>query len=387
MRSAGFVAAFALSVGAGSAWAQASAECTIAQVEVEPLSVRAPCSRIIDDLSRSNEERGFALYVRGKGYHNTKSFDLARLDYDAAIALTPKNDAIYPSRANIALRAGRYDEGRRYLQKALLLNARNTDALRGYAALLMDAGDTEQALTYLNEVLELRPADAYALLWRSQLHRGNRKLAQALDDATRLVVMDPAAINRQGYLDGNGDRQDFHLIARKNRAKVHEAMARPDLAEEDYNAAVAYKPSARALFDRGVFLAYSRERKADGLVDLKRAAELEPQDKIIVNAVGRVHLALLQVPDALAAFDQVLKIDPTYSDALFWRARIHRHLDQSDKAFADMERAVLVDGSILDRLIHAMRRRGYWRSADMPTAMTPALQDAIHACMLDKQCN
>src|SRR5262249_44914044 len=118
------------SVLAGSpALASTSPQCSLSQATVDPQSVIAPCTTIIDGKQASTAELGLALFVRGKGYHNTKRFDLAGQDYDAAIKLTPKNDELYVSRANIAFRGRRVREGMDFLQKALAINHYNAHAL------------------------------------------------------------------------------------------------------------------------------------------------------------------------------------------------------------------------------------------------------------------
>jgi hypothetical protein len=71
---------------------------------------------------------------------------------------------------------------------------------------------------------------------------------------------------------------------------------------------------------------------------------------------------------------------------------MYRELDQTDLAVADLTQAVarcIEAGctAALQDVMSAMSRAGYWRSSDTPTELTPALEDAIRACMLDKRCS
>jgi hypothetical protein len=91
--------------------------------------------------------------------------------------------------------------------------------------------------------------------------------------------------------------------------------------------------------------------------------------------------------EALAAFDGALKLDPHFGEALLMRARVHRSLDQTDFAVADAIHAVSVSPSARQVIIATLNVAGYWRSREDPTELTPALEDAIRACMLDKRCN
>jgi tetratricopeptide (TPR) repeat protein len=374
----------------GAAVADAPAEaasCSLSLVEIAPGQVIAPCSKIIEDASTSPADRGRALFIRGKGYHNTKRFDLAGRDYDAAILLTPTNEELFASRANIAFRARRWQEGVLFLQQALKLNPSNARALRMVGSRLEMSGDREQAHLYYTMALESDPNEAYALLFRSKNNVRRLQFEEALKDADALVAMAPAAINRQGYLDCRGDRLDFHIVALDHRADVYDALGRPERAEQDLAAAIAYSRSALSLAARGKYLAYKRGREHDAASDLDEAISLGSDDSRAFYARGMVYLGRRQYEPAFAAFDRALKLDPYFASALRMRARMYREFDKTELAVADMRNAVMISPELLAETMPALMVAGYWRSREVPDEMTPALEDAIRACMLDKTCN
>ncbi|WJR75049.1 tetratricopeptide repeat protein [Bradyrhizobium sp. NP1] len=373
--------------GAGLEVTAASDECSLSQVETRPEAAIEPCSKIIADKATSPADRGYALYIRGRAYHNTKCFDLAGRDYDAAIPLTPTNEELFVSRANIAFRAKRYQEGVSFLQDALALNPSNGHALRTLGALNGDMGNLDEAERYYAMALTSDPNDAYALFFRSKNNAKRRQFDEALKDADALVAIAPDAINRQGFLDGRGDHVDFHILALKNRADIYDALGRPDRAEQDLNAAVTYSRSPASLSARGVFLAGKPGREKEALADLGEAIALGSVDTDTFYAKGVLHAQLNQMDEALAVFDRVLAIYPDFAGGLHMRARIHRELDQTELAVTDMAHAVTISRSMLEATMPALRNAGYWRSDDDPSALTPAFEDAIRACMIDKRCN
>lgn len=379
------IAAFLL--GNAVMTASQPSDCSLSNVEVNPESVIEPCSKTIASKWASDTDRGYALYIRGKAYHNTKRFDLAGTDYDAAILLTPKNDEIYASRANIAFRRYRGQEGVSFLEKALEINPSNSNALRTVGAVHEQSGDLKEANRYYAAALDIRPDDAYSLLFRSKNYAAQRLWDEALKDADALVAMAPAAINRQGYLDSIGDRLDFHILALQNRAGIYEALGQQERAEQDLTTAIAYDRTVASLSARGRFLASRPGREKEALSDLDEAISLETFDSGIFYAKGRALMGLHQFKDSLVAFDKALKINPQFSYALRMRARAHRELDETELAVADMTRAVTIDKAILRQTVPALTEAGYWRSKDTPMELTPGLEDAIRACMLDKQCN
>jgi tetratricopeptide (TPR) repeat protein len=373
--------------GAALEPAAAADGCSLAQVEVSPETVIEPCSKIVADTTASPADRGHALFIRGTGYLSTKRFDLAGQDYDAAIVLTPTNDELFASRANIAFRGGRYQEGFSFLQSALALNPSNGHALRTVGTLNAESGKPEEAIRYFTMALAADPNDAYALLFRSGAYTRLRRFDAALKDANALVAMTPAAINRQGFLDQYGDRLDFHSLALTNRADIYGALGQPDRAEQDLTAAVDYRRSAQSLSARGKFLAYKSGREKQALSELDEAISLGQVDSQTFYAKGLLHVGLRQYQMALAAFDRALDINPQSAYALRMRARMYRQLDQSELAVADMTHAVAISDTVLRETMPALSAAGYWRSRDMPDALTPAFEDAIRACMLDKTCN
>jgi tetratricopeptide (TPR) repeat protein len=383
------VAAVATLSGAGLEPAVAAAEsdgCSLAQVEVSPETVIEPCSKIIADTT-SPADRGYALFIRGKGYHNTKRFELAGQDYDAAIVLTPTNEELLASRANIAFRTGHYDEGASFLERVLALNPTNSHALTTVGWLTARSGDLEAAHRYYSSALEANPNEAYALLFRSKNYTRLNQLDDALKDADALVAMAPSAINRQGYLDGRGERLDFHIIAMANRANVYDALGQPERAEQDLDAAVDYRRCAESLSARGKFLAYKPGRETQALSELDTAISLGRVDYESHYAKGLLHIGLRQHQMALAAFDRALEIKPYSAYSLRMRAGMYRQLDQTELAVADMIHAVAISDEVLRETLPALSAAGYWRSRDMPEARTPEFEDAIRACMLDKNCN
>jgi tetratricopeptide (TPR) repeat protein len=138
---------------------------------------------------------------------------------------------------------------------------------------------------------------------------------------------------------------------------------------------------------RGKFFAYKSGREASALSDLNEAIALGTPDYRVYYAKGIAHMMLHQFQDALAAFDGALKVNPRTASTLSMRAKVHRELGQTELAVADMTRAILANGYVLQETLPALQAAGYWRSKDMPEAMTPALEDAIRACMIDKNCN
>jgi tetratricopeptide (TPR) repeat protein len=378
---------FALFFGAACHAADDAPACTQEAVELDPAAVIAPCSAVLQKPDLSAAARSQALFIRGQGYHHTGQLELAQWDYDAALKLTPDNDAIYPSRANVAVRLGRFDEAVGLLKRALAINPKNAHALRMVGVILRDMGRPAEAIRYFSMALDADPDDANALLLRSYAYQDERRFDLALQDAGKLVAMAPDKINLRGYLDAAGVKRDFHIVALTNRADIFSAIGKYDLAERDLDAAVDYKRSAASLKARGEFLMDRFGQQQRALDDLEAATKLDPDMANAFYLKGAVLVDLKRYDEALAALDRALTIRPNYGYALRMRAITYRALGKTDLAAQDLEQAVVTSPQVAEMTLRSLQVAGYWSYGEIPHALTPGLQDAIRACMLDKTCN
>jgi tetratricopeptide (TPR) repeat protein len=380
-------AVFALSLGSAAYAAGTGAACTERAVETDPAAVIAPCTTLLQKPDLSAAARSQALFIRGQAYHHTKQFQLAQWDYDAALKLTPDNDAIYPSRANIALRLGRFDEAIALLKRSLAINPKNAHALRIVGTILKDMGRLDEAIHYFSMALDADPNEAYALLFRSYAYQLQRRFDLALQDADKLVAMPADEINLRGYLDNHGVKRDFHIKALKNRAEIYSDTGKHDLAERDLTAAVNYKRTADSLEARGAFLMERPGQQQRALDDLQAATALDPHMLQAFYFKGAVLVELKRYQEALAALDRALTIRPDYDYALRMRAITYRALGQADLAARDLQQVVVESPRLASLTIQSLQVAGYLPSGEMPNGLTPQLRDAIHACMLDPTCN
>jgi tetratricopeptide (TPR) repeat protein len=367
--------------------ADSTAGCTQEAVELDAASVIAPCSALLQKPDLSAAARSHALFIRGQGYHRTKLIQLAQQDYDAALKLAPDNDAIYPKRANVAFRLGHVEEALGFLRRALALNPKNAHAMRMIGQFLTDARHDEDAIKYFSMALDVDPREAYALLFRSYAYQRQRQYDPALKDADALVAMPADVINRQGYLDRRGIKQDFHIKALKNRAGIYAATGKYDLAERDLDAAVDYERSAASLEARGEFLMDRPGQQQRALDDLEAAIKLDPEMVEAVYLKGAVLVDLKRYDAALAALDRALTISPGYDYALRLRAITYRALGKTDLAVQDLEHAVVTSPRVAAITLRSLQISGYWSYGAISNSLTPELRDAIRACMLDKACN
>jgi len=364
----------------------AAADCTLQQLQISSFSVIDPCTKRLEQTGLSDRDKSEAYFVRGRGYHRTHRWELARADYEAAVRLDPKNEEILLSWSNLDIRERHMQDYAARVEQAYALNPNNPHALRAVGGMFDAFGDGDKALEFYAKALSIDPNEPFALYLRALLRWDRDELKAAIADADALVSIPRQAIDEYGFLDKAGVLRDFHAIALALRAELLDAAGQRTAAAADFDAAVATERSATTLYKRGRFLRAIPERRGEGFADLEAAVVLEPRNDEAQYELGLALVELKRFDDAFHAFDAAVKARPR-GPSLRMRARMHRELGRTDEAVRDYVTAIAVDPDERQFAINAMRAAGYWTSRELPRAVTPQLVDAVRACMIDTKCN
>ena len=115
-----------------------------------------------------------SYFYRGVAHQALRNFDEAMLDYTKALSLNPKMVDAYYNRAKIILERkdiinADISDAVKNLEKALELDDKFVDALFAMAAAKKKLAQYEEALTYLDRVLELEPEAVHARAFKKLL--------------------------------------------------------------------------------------------------------------------------------------------------------------------------------------------------------------------------
>ena len=197
--------------------------------------------------------------------------------------------------------------------------------------------DPHAAIDEFDEALRLAPDSGEAFAGRgvSRLEGGEPNAALAdLDKAIGLVP----------------DSADFHMI----RARMR--LAQGDESEElarDIDDAVRLDPENAEFRQVRGMLSASRDDYASAITDLTKVIELGKCDASSYKRRGKIHYLSGDAASALADFDEALRLEPEFPEALYFRGRIRcelddpagledlRHASQSDSPWGRKARALL----------------------------------------------
>ncbi|WP_165246387.1 tetratricopeptide repeat protein [Paludisphaera soli] len=238
--------------------------------------------------------------------------------------------------------------------------AASTNDLRDEAFTLERAGRYAEALPRLDAVLERHPNDLEALVRRGNVYLRLDRPSKAVGDFDRVIRRDP--LNTSGHTDR---AVALLMLGRLDEAEA--AFVRAiRLWEVPLNGARGIGrggrdavQEARATAFAGLAQVHHRlNRNDEALAEYDQAIRIFPGDPNSHIGRGDVHRALGDFPRALADLDEAVRLGPGYPRAFASRGRLLEDLKQDDRAEADYSRAVEVDPNYA----FAYRLRGALRS-------------------------
>jgi len=365
----------------GSPAAANESGCVYKGMELRLADVIKPCTRALAEKTLSKQERAYFLLVRGRAYYSLYKFQEAYADYNAAIALTPNDVNILVARADV-LRIGEPARELNDLNKAMALDPRSPRVLVALCGYKNRNDEFEEAVELCSKAISVDPDNTFAYMKRMEAFTVLGDLPRALADADATVRSSQKVNDREDPNFFWEDRpRDVRAAALIKRAEVLQKAGKRERALQDFNAAVAVVRDAYTLTRRA-----QATEGAAAIGDLQEALQQEPRNSTALYTLGLHLMGAQQFETALNAFERAIEIRPAYAYAYWMRAKTYRALGQPDVAFDDMMKAIAIDNRILTQTIPAMHSAGYW-NAEVSQKMTPALMDAIRACMVDVKCN
>ena len=236
------------------------------------------------------------------------------------------------------------------------------------------------------EAIALDPKLGLPRLHRADLLKSVRRFPEAIRDLNNILAIPREQIDRGGLLTDGGEVASFHAAAYRRRGDIHAQQESFDLAEADFNAAVAIEPNVEYLWRRGNFLLSRKGRALEALRNFRAARALAPENIRLWHQEAEAMLWADKIDEGIAEFGRIVAVKPDYAPARMARIRFFRRHDRVDDAMAEVEGWFRADPAKLHDLIERMAAQGMWRGERFPETMTPALREAFLLCIRDKTC-
>lgn len=156
-------------------------------------------------------ENARAYFLRGNLYYSLGNEENALLDYADAIANNPKEYELYMGVAEALIAHGKDNEAKEYLNQAMEIKGDKAYDKMQKGRICFLLGDSEQALSLLDEAIKGKETDAYFYMAEIQEAIGDSQSAQE---------------NVTNYIE-SGKLDSYHLfeVANSQLAKGHYEMA------------------------------------------------------------------------------------------------------------------------------------------------------------------
>ncbi len=275
------------------------------------------------------------------------------------------------------------------------LDEANTD----FAKKLLASTLIQRASVVSRQTFDALPADPRVRARMVQIR------SIALADLERAIGLDPEQpqahylIGRWQAMPGGSRDRALQAIEEALRTAGDDAQVRsaaltvravltedPEKRMADHNEAVTAAPmSAEALRERGGFL-IEQGKVEEGLADLERALELDPDHAGTHHVLGLALAMLKRNDEALASFDRAIVLMPESPMLYVRRAQVRLQKDDTPGAIADVDKALELDPGNAGMLL--LRSRMYQQAGDNERALAdldaaiagrPDFLDAVRA--------
>ncbi len=254
--------------------------------------------------------------------------DIVALSQDV-FALDPHSSFAANNLGVHAMSQGNYDEGIVYLRDAVRLLPDEPMHHCNLGVALSKRGHLDEAVVEFNRALACPsgPRDkAWALKQLAAVQMQLRRFEQALLYLNQAIALHPKLA--EAYVD---------------RARVEGMINNFPAALRDLEQALRLSPGAPdALLLRAVLRAKSGSVEP-ALADLKSLLASQPDNPEVLHQIAEVHLTAHQFPQAVLAYDQLIKINPLDVAAYRGRADARLGLGGQLQAIADFEAALQLE--------------------------------------------
>jgi len=303
---------------------------------------------------------------RGAAYYKKGQADLAKEDFDKAIAIDPDDTAAYFNRGKIYLNEKAYDKAIANYSKAIDLGRKDVEMYKGRAAAYAAAGQYGKAIEDLSLVMSISP-DYLTLSTRGALYFTIAQYDKAIDDLNKAINLNPSSsdysiysVRGSSYLNiAQYDRaiDDFNKAIKLNPSKAtsylyrgnaysdkalsdaHGDNANLDKALSDYNRALVINKNLFEGYQKRGIVYSLLDKRDKAIEDFTKAISLNPDDAITYVARGKMYENGGQYDKALEDYNKVIVLNPKLAEIYAGRGEFYQKIGENTKALADFKKA------------------------------------------------
>jgi tetratricopeptide (TPR) repeat protein len=262
---------------------------------VQPTNAALLAPEISPQFAQQQADPATAHYAAGLEALSAGDTDAAETAFQAAVAANPRMPQPLVGLADVALRRGKRDEAKKWLDQAVAVAPQDDGVQHSLSVFHFTGKDYPAAETALKKAIDINPKNLRAQLDLADLY------ANSLKRPTDAIAAYRAAI----AIDGK-------------HAGAHHGLA-------------------AALAATGQF--------AEAETEFRKSAQLAPMLPVPLHSLARMQFGRGQIDAGMASLDAALKIQPTFVPALLDKGDMLLSQDQPDAALALYDQAVTADAN------------------------------------------
>jgi len=332
-------------------------------LEVEPITVpdkgqKEAAQHFFAALEQMVEQLRFAQFCAE--YASSEVWESAMEACDRAIELNPNTVSSRYTRAMVLRNTDRLEEALEEFQRVLELDPLHENAMQnaGYVSALL--GRDEEARDYYSRYLELNPMNAQVRM------RVAYDLAQAGDPMGAMQLIEAGLEIDPDNVDLLKQHAGFAFAAGAELAGGQQQMP-PEAAElyrkalESFNKAYETDPEAMDVPQlRSMMAAHVQLQQFDEAVELgRRLLETHGDEAQIWSVYADALQRSGQVDEAIAALDEVQKLDPSYPTVKVRQASWLLEAGRMDEAIPVFQKAIEAGEQSADAVANVIFANGY----------------------------
>jgi tetratricopeptide (TPR) repeat protein len=312
----------------------------------------------------------FIPYSRGYDYLLKGQWDQAIAAFNEAIKITPKHGESYINRGLAYGSKGQYEQAVADFSKFISWDPKDAGAYynRGLAYALK--GQHEAALADLDKALALAPRDAQTLFLRGFVYFKQGQADRARADYQTALGLNPDWVSQSSSRD-EGELSNFALIMEGKKVPARQGSRKQE--------------SGRTILSHSTQGNYWKMRKKISTASVglwsgtSRTPDYSPE--FIPYSSGYDYLMKGQWDQAIAAFNEAIKITPKHGESYINRGLAYGSKGQYEQAVADFSKFISWDpmdaGAYYNRaLAYALQGQYDAALADLDKALRLAPKDA-----------
>ncbi len=266
-------------------------------------------------------QRAEALVLRAR---MTKDQGKALSNMNEAIKLAPENTGYRLAKAIFLRQSKKFDEALATIAEVIQHNPENGNAVILQGEIYRQQGRLEEALTSFEQATQLAPQAPGPYQNRGEIYRQQDEYEKAVEQFNEVLKLQPGVlltlIHRADAYAANG--------------QLEEALADIDIVLEKQPLVAAHRLRAQVLI--------KMDRLDEELEKMEQAAEAMPDQPELKLQIALYYLIAQKPRKVIAAYSDVLDLDPNNFVALQSRGDAHLNIGQHAEAIVDFGRALKI---------------------------------------------